>query len=397
MPVSCARVTGDHQHAAGNGRRPAFPANRREKMAAGRSRGDPDRRVRHGVRAGRAGGAGRVSERPGPGYVRVLAGLGRGAGTRRLAGRPAAARRPGRHRADAPGGRHPAGAGGGGRARPEPDVVRGVRPAAGGCRGGRLRLLPPIRRGLGGRLRPVNSRRGRARPGGGGHHRAGVADAAGSVGLGSRGRAAPSLAGCRPARGLHSARPRRVGRDRRQHGGIPDRGDRRGRARRDDGSDPAVDRAGTRHRLRPYRAAPVRGRSGQRGRSAAVPGRPAAHRSHPDGGAVAVRTPHGDAARRRHAPPAAGTQRSCWGPRCWWAPASPYRYCLPAPGPSLPPHRRAGQGGGRGIRRSQEYPGTQEHQRSQPATRRWPRISPGPCFRRCRKARGREGAPCGTS
>jgi EamA-like transporter family len=53
--------------------------------------------------------------------------------------------------------------------------------------------------------------------------------------------------------------------------------------------------------------------SGQRGRSAAVPGRPAAHRSHPDGGAVAVRTPHRDAARRRHAPPAAGTHAAAGG------------------------------------------------------------------------------------
>ena len=59
--------------------------------AADSSRGGPDRSVGHRARTGRAGGAGRVPARPGPGHVRVLASLGRGGGPGRLAGHRSAA------------------------------------------------------------------------------------------------------------------------------------------------------------------------------------------------------------------------------------------------------------------------------------------------------------------
>jgi hypothetical protein len=197
---------GGHHHAAANARCLAMSASRRSRPGGG---------VGPGVRAGRADGTGRIPARSGPGRVRVLAGPDRGGGTRRLHGHPAAVGRPRLDPADAPAHRHPAGAGGRGRTGPEPGVVPGLRPATGGRRGGHLRLLPAASRGLGGRLATACGGRDRPRRGHvhghRGRHRAGLADPAGSAGLGPRRRAPPGPAGCRPARRLYPARPRRVG------------------------------------------------------------------------------------------------------------------------------------------------------------------------------------------
>src|SRR6185437_7079039 len=108
--------------------------------------------------AGRAGSTGGVPARPRPSRVRVLAGLRRGAGARRLLGDPAAAGPPCRDPSATPGDGPAAGLGGPGRTGPEPGVVPGLRPAAGGRGGGRLRLLPAARRGLGGRLPTASDR-----------------------------------------------------------------------------------------------------------------------------------------------------------------------------------------------------------------------------------------------
>ena len=290
--------------------RPALPdlAGRgRQEMAARGGRSCPDRGVGPRVCAGRAGGAGRIPAGPGPGGVRVLAGVGRGAGARRLPGRPAAAGRCRGDPADVPGGRYPAGAGGRGRAGPEPGVVRGVRPAASGRCGGRLRLLPAFRRRLGSRVPATRRRRGHGGHGSGGHRRAHAAHPAGPVGLSPRCRAAPCPARRRPARCLHPARTRRVGSGRRRHGHVRDRGNRRARARRAGGCDPARDRAGARQRPWAHRAAAAGRRAGRRGGPPALPGWPAPHRSDPDRGAVAVRTPGRHTARCRDVRPAAST------------------------------------------------------------------------------------------